>query len=85
MGFWENAGAIAGGILPLFDLFLIVHVIKRKSSKDISLMWAIGLWATSVGMAPAGILSPSIASKAFNIVNVLMLTIVVIVVYKYRK
>ncbi len=82
---WLDAMAtVAGGALPLFDISLIMYIIKRKSSKDISVLWAVGLWATSVAMAPAGLLSPDIASKAFNIVNVVMLTIVVIVVIKYR-
>ena len=84
MTIWDSMATIAGGALPLFDLSLILYVIKRKSSKDISVMWAVGLWATSVAMAPAGIMSADIASKAFNIVNVVMLTAVVVVVIKYR-
>lgn len=81
---WDHAAAIAGGVLPLFDCSLIWHIIKRRSSKDISLSWAFGLWATSVAMLPAGLMSHDLASKAFNIVNVVMLTLVVMVVYKYR-
>ncbi len=84
MTFVDTLATVAGSALPLFDISLIMYVIKRKSSKDISLMWAVGLWATSVAMAPAGIMSADIASRAFNIVNVVMLTFVVVVVYKYR-
>lgn len=84
MTIWDSMATIAGGALPLFDLSLILYVIKRKSSKDISVLWAVGLWATSVAMAPAGIMSHDIASKAFNIVNVVMLSAVVFVVIKYR-
>jgi uncharacterized protein with PQ loop repeat len=82
---WEAIATVAGGVLPLFDIPLIYHVIKRRRSNDISRLWAMGLWLTSIAMAPAGIRSGDWASKAFNIVNVIMLTIVVWVVFKYRQ
>ena len=79
VGFW------AGVVLPLFDIALIARVLKRKSSADISLSWAFGLWLTSVLMAPSAFISGDKAAMGFNSMNVFMLTIVVIVVFKYRK
>lgn len=84
-GLFENISTIAAAVLPLFDIPLILHIMKRRSSKDISVLWAVGLWVTSIALAPAGILNPNWASKLFNIVNVIMLTILVVVVWKYRK
>jgi len=81
---WDLVASVAGAALPIFDIPLILLIIKRRSSKDISMFWAIGLWASSVAMMPAGIMSHEIASKAFNIVNVIMLSAVVFVVIKYR-
>ena len=80
----DTLATVAGSALPLFDISLIVYIMKRKSSKDISIIWAVGLWATSVAMAPAGIMSPHWASKAFNTVNVAMLTVLMGAVIKYR-
>ena len=79
IGFW------AAVILPLWDIPLIVHVIKRKSSQDISLIWAVGIWFTSVLMAPSAFISHDKLAMGFNIMNVLMLTGVMVVTIKYRK
>ena len=79
VGFW------AAVILPLWDIPLMVHVIKRKSSEDISLGWAFGLWLSSVLMAPSSFLAGDRVAMGFNVVNVIVLTGVLIVVFKYRK
>ena len=63
----------------------MVHVIKRKSSQDISLGWIFGLWGSSVLMAPSAFIKGDMAAIGFNVVNVTMLTAVLIIVYKYRK
>ena len=79
IGFW------AAVILPLWDIPLIVRVIQRKSSQDISMGWAVGIWFTSVLMAPSAFISGDKMAIGFNTVNVIMLTAVLIVVFKYRK
>jgi len=79
IGFW------AAVILPLWDIPLIIRIIKRKSSEDISIVWAVGLWATSVLMAPSAFISGDRIAVGFNTVNVATLTVVMIVVCKYRK
>ena len=71
--------------MPLWDIPLIIRIIQRKSSKDISVVWALGLWGTSVLMAPTAFISGDKIAIGFNITNVVMLTAVVIVVLKYRK
>lgn len=79
IGFW------AAIMLPLWDIPLIIQVIKRKSSQDISIMWAAGLWATAILMTPAAFVSHNIIAIGFNIANVTMLSAVLFVVVKYRK
>ena len=75
----------AAVILPLWDIPLMARVIKRKSSQDISLGWILGLWLSSVLMAPSAFIAGDKAAIGFNAVNVIMLTAVLIVVFKYRK
>ena len=79
IGFWA---AVA---LPLWDIPLILRIVQRKSSQDISMVWAVGLWASSVLMAPSAFVSGDKLAIGFNTMNVIMLTIVLIVVIKYRK
>ena len=79
IGFW------AAVCLPLWDIPLIVRVIKRKSSQDISLIWAVGIWVTAVLMTPSAFISGDKIAIGFNLMNVTMLSAVMIVVIKYRK
>jgi uncharacterized protein with PQ loop repeat len=81
----ETIGLWAAIILPLWDIPLMVRVVQRKSSQDISLLWIFGLWGTSVLMAPSAFISGDKMAMGFNTVNVIMLTAVLIVVFKYRK
>ncbi len=83
--FFETVGFWAAVALPFFDISLIMHVIKRKSSADISVMWAAGLWLSAVMMAPSAFVSGDRTAIGFNVVNVVMLTAVLAVVIKYRK
>jgi len=81
----KTIGLWAAIILPLWDIPLIVRVVKRKSSQDISLIWAIGIWITAVMLAPSAFLSGDKMAIGFNTMNVIMLTGVMIVTIKYRK
>lgn len=81
----ETIGFWAAVILPLWDIPLMVRVVKRKSSQDISLIWAFGIWFTSVLMAPSAFISGNKLAIGFNVMNVTMLTGVLIVTIKYRK
>jgi uncharacterized protein with PQ loop repeat len=81
----KTIGLWAAIILPLWDIPLIVRIIQRKSSDDISLIWICGMWVTSVLMAPSAFISGDKLAIGFNIMNVIMMTAVLIVVIKYRK
>jgi uncharacterized protein with PQ loop repeat len=86
MQIMEIVPLVAGAALPLFDIPLIVRIVKRKSSADISITWVVGLWICSMGMAPAAIISSTdLVWKTFNIVNVVLLTAVLIAVIRYHK
>jgi uncharacterized protein with PQ loop repeat len=81
----KTIGLWAAMMLPLWDIPLIVRVVRRKSSQDISAVWAVGIWACSVMMAPSAFISGDMRAIGFNTVNVIMMTAVVFVVIKYQK
>ena len=81
----NTIGLIAAISMPLFNIPLIIKIIKRKSSKDISLSWVLGVWVCIVFMAPSGFISTDVVWRAFNVVNVLFFTGVMLTVMKYRK
>ena len=76
---------IAAIALPLFNIPLIVRIIKRKSSDDMSVSWALGVWICFLLMAPESLHSPDIVWRAFSIMNIILFTCVLIVVLVYRK
>ncbi|MEI7998177.1 MAG: hypothetical protein WCH62_01545 [Candidatus Omnitrophota bacterium] len=82
---WDSIGFWAGVMLHLWDIPLIVRVIRRKSAEDISLYWIWGLWLSSVLMSPSCFIIGNKIAMAFNIVNVTTLTVVLFVVIKYHK
>jgi uncharacterized protein with PQ loop repeat len=81
----KTIGLWAATILPLWDIPLIVRIVRRKSSQDISLIYAVGIWVTSVMMAPSAFVSGDKLAMGFNTMNVIMLTAVMAVTIKYRK
>ena len=76
---------IAAVILPLWNIPLIVRIIKRKSSEDISIYWALGIWICFVLIAPSGFISRDLVWGVFNITDFIFFSIVVVVVLAYRK
>ncbi len=81
----EKIALIAAIVLPLWNIPLILRIIKRKSSKDISIYWALGVWICFLLMAPDGFTSSDLVWRTFNIVNLIFFTVVVVVVLAYRK
>lgn len=80
----ETIGLIASVVMPLWNIPLMVKIIKRRSSSDISMAWVMGVWVCCLLMAPSGFMSKDIVWRSFNIVNLILFTGVVIVVLKYR-
>ncbi len=81
----ERVALIAAIVLPLWNIPLIVRIVKRKSSRDISLYWALGVWVCFLLMAPQAFSSKDLVWRAFNIANLILFTLVVIFVLAYRK
>jgi len=76
---------VAAVVLPLWNIPLIVRIVKRRSSNDISLYWAIGVWSCFVLMAPQAFVSEDLVWKIFNVVNFILFSTVLIFVLAYRN
>lgn len=81
----KTIALIAAIVLPLFNIPLIVRVVKRRSSKDLSIHWALGVWVCFLLMVPESLRSPDIVWRAFSIMNIILFTCVLIAVLAYRK
>ena len=78
-------GTAAAVALPFFNIPLILRMIRRKSSEDISVVWVLGVWVCLLLMFPSGILSSDFVFRVFNIVNIVFFTAVAAVTVFYRK
>ena len=78
-------GVLAAIVLPLFNISLMLRIRRRKSSNDISIVWAIGVFSCVLLMLPSAILSKDLVFKLFEVMNVILFSGVVYHVLKYRK
>ena len=63
-------------IMPLFNIPLILRIIRRRSSGDISLLWVIGVWSCVMAMLPSSLQSPDPVLVVFGIINSLFFSAV---------
>ncbi len=78
-------GFAASMTLPLFNIPLMMRMIKRRSSTDISLIWACGVFVCIVATLPAAWISTDIIFKSYQIVNVIFFSGVVVLAVYYRR
>ncbi len=81
----QYVGLFSAIILPLWNIPLILKMVHRKSSQDISLWWAIGVWVCLILMAPSGFISKDIVWKVFNIMNLVLFSFVALCTIIYHK
>lgn len=84
MALIQQIGMIAAVSMPLFNIPLILTIQKRKSSKDISLLWAAGVFVCILLMLPSALLSPDSVFKAYAIVNTVFFGVVLVQVLRFR-
>ena len=80
----EKIGIVSGVALPLFNIPLIMRLMRRKRSEDFSLAWAVGVWVCIVLMTPQALRSNDTAFRAYGIVNIFFFSVVAFLVVKYR-
>ena len=81
----HDIGVVAGAVLPLFNIPLIIKLVKRKSAKDFSKLWVLGVWTCALLMLPSAILSPDLAYKVFGIMNIILFSVVTFLVLRYHR
>lgn len=81
----EKIGVVSAVVLPLFNIPLILRLIRRKSSNDFSLSWALGVWVCIALMTPQALKSPDAAFRAFGAFNLLFFSAVAFLIVKYRR
>ena len=77
-------GMVSGVLMPFFNIPLILRVVKRQSSEDISLTWVIGVWVCVVGMVPASIVSTDVVLRTYGIINAVFFTGVLVAVLYFH-
>lgn len=85
MAIFDTIAFFVAIILPFFNIPLIIRMIQRKSSEDINLFWALGVWICLLLMAPSAFRSADMIWKTFNMINVVLFSSVVITVFYFRK
>ena len=80
----DIVGVVAAVGLPMFNIPLVMKIIQRKSSRDLSMSWVVGVWVCLLLMLPAGVRTEDIVLKAFSIVNIALFSVVLVVAFKYR-
>lgn len=81
----ETLGLIAAVAMPFWNIPLIIRIGRRKSSGDISLAWAVGVFACILLMLPSGLTSPDRVFKTFAIINTILFGAVTVQVIRYRR
>ena len=81
----QTLGLIGALAMPLFNIPLIVRLQRRRSSQDVSLSWALGVWGCMWVMLPAGLASPDPVFRAFNVANIVLFSLVVVQILRFRK
>ena len=77
-------GPLAAFLLPFFDIPMIVRLLRRKRSEDVSLTWAGGVWACTILMTPKALMSQDLALKLFGISNSVLFSALAVLVFYYR-
>ena len=78
-------GLIAAIVLPLWNIPLIMRIHRRRSSTDISVPWALGVFTCLLLMLPSALVSPDLTFRVFAILNVILFGAVVVQVFRFRS
>ncbi len=81
----EKIGVFSAIALPFFNIPLILRLIQRKSAKDFSLSWALGVWVCIALMTPQTLRSADPAFHAYGVLNLVFFSAVTFLIIKYRN
>ncbi len=81
----ELLAMVASVVMPLWNIPLIVTIIQRQSSEDLSLHWLWGVWVCMLLMLPWAFITTDKVLRVFSVINFVLFSGVAIAVMKYRK
>ena len=81
----RNLGFAGALLMPLCNIPLIVRIIKRRSSNDISLPWVFGVEICVLLMVPSSLGSADPVLRLFGVTNAFFFSIVTFVVWHYHN
>ncbi len=81
----DKIGTVGAIALPLFNIPLIWRIWHRKSAKDLSLSWAVGIWVSIVLMTPQALRSGDATYRIFGLLNIILFSVVAFMVVRYRN
>ena len=84
LSFIDQVGMLASIALPLFNIPLMLRLMQRKSSEDLSMTWVLGIFFCLLFMLPSGLKSSDSVFKLFSILNLLMFSGVAYLAIYYR-
>lgn len=80
----QTLGLVSSIVLPFFNIPLMMRMIRRRSSQDLSLTWVIGVFLCLLGMLPAGLRSTDLIFKVFAVVNLIFFSGVTFLAVYFR-
>ena len=81
----QKIGTLGAIALPFFNIPLIIRIWQRKSAKDFSLSWVVGVWVCILLMTPQALRSSDESFRAFGFLNILFFSVVLVMVLRYRN
>ncbi len=81
----EKIGVFSAIALPFFNIPLIYRLVQRKSAKDFSLSWAVGIWVCIALMTPQSLRSTDPAFRSYGVLNLVFFSAVMFLIFKYRN
>ena len=73
-----------GSIMPLWNIPLIIKIVRNQSSNEISLLWLFGVWVSILCLLPQSLKSLNLHLKVSGILNVIFFSIVAFTVLYYK-
>ena len=80
----QTLAMFSGILMPFSNIPLIIRIVRRRSSQDISLLWVVGVWFCVIAMLPHSLQSPEPVLLAFGVVNALFFTGVLVTVLYFH-
>lgn len=84
LSWYQSLGLVASVCLPLFNIPLMMRMIQRRSSADLSLIWVLGVFFCIVATLPAAYYSPDLVFRVYQVINIIFFSGVMFLAVYFR-